>query len=257
MGDEFGSLPPQVRGFGLAADAYERGRPGYPAAAMDHLAAALDLGRSRRVADVAAGTGKLSRALAARTGWVVAVEPVAEMRQILQAAVPDVAVVAGRAEALPLAPASVDAVTVAQAFHWFDGPHALEEFWRVLRPDRQLAVVWNERDERTDLQADLERLFAPHRGAAPRYRGGAWRQVLTDSPRFGRLRSASFPWSVPVDRDRLLDRVRSTSFIATLPTAARHRVVAQAGEVFEQHAVGGDTVDLAYVTWVHVLRRQA
>src|SRR4051812_40459047 len=127
-------------GFALSAQAYEEGRPGYPPAALEPL----KLGAGMTVLDLAAGTGKLTRALAASEATVIAVEPVAEMR----AALPEsVTALDGTAETIPLEAGSVDLVTVAQAFHWFDGPAALAEIHRVLVPGGRLAVLWNRRVE--------------------------------------------------------------------------------------------------------------
>src|SRR5204863_4155198 len=83
--------------------------------------------------------------LAASGATVIGLEPVAAMRALLAAFAPAVASVA---ETLPLRDASVDAITVAQAFHWFDAPRALAEIARVLRPGGALVLVWNERDGR-------------------------------------------------------------------------------------------------------------
>src|SRR5690349_24104856 len=119
-------------GFALSAAAYERGRPGYPPAALAWLSERLRLGSGRAVVDLAAGTGKLTRPLADTGAEVVAVEPVAEMRARIGPAAARAH--DGTAEAMPLPDASADAVTVGQAFHWFDGPVALAEIHRVLRP---------------------------------------------------------------------------------------------------------------------------
>jgi SAM-dependent methyltransferase len=116
--------------FGAAADAYERARPSYPEAAIDWL-----LPRSaRRILDLGAGTGKLTRQIRARGVDVVAVEPSEGMRTRFSRGLPDVPVFAGSAEAIPLEDASVDAVVVGQAWHWFDPARAVPEVARVLNP---------------------------------------------------------------------------------------------------------------------------
>src|SRR4051794_24750537 len=117
-----GIHPAAATGFARSAQAYERGRPGYTNETVHWLAEQID---GRRVVDLAAGTGKLTRALVARDLDVVAVEPVAEMRAVIAA--DGIEALDGSAEAIPLPDASADAVTVAQAFHWFDGPRALAE----------------------------------------------------------------------------------------------------------------------------------
>jgi SAM-dependent methyltransferase len=154
--------PAAQQGFARAAGEYRRGRPGYPAAAIEHLAERLDLGPGRSVVDLAAGTGALTRPLLALRCVVVAVEPVAEMRAQLPAGA---RALDGTAERIPLPDAVADAVTVAQAFHWFDGDAALAEIHRVLRPDGVLALIWNRRVLEDPVNAAIEELVAPHRGA--------------------------------------------------------------------------------------------
>jgi SAM-dependent methyltransferase len=232
-------------GFARSAQAYERGRPGYPDAAVDRLVAALP---GRAVVDLAAGTGKLTRALVARGLDVVAVEPVAEMRAAIAA---PARAVEGTAEAIPLADAGVDAVTVAQAFHWFDGPRALAEIHRVLRPGGVLALLWNRRDTRDALQGRITDVLEPHRGDVPAHRDEAWRAVLRDSPLFGPLSEATFTNEQHVDAEGLADRVGSISFVAAMDAAERERLLA------EIRALAGDgTVTLRYVVELQLATRR-
>jgi SAM-dependent methyltransferase len=132
----------QALSFGAVADGYERLRPGYPAATVRWALGDAPL----RVADVGAGTGKLTRVLRAAGHDVLAVEPDPLMRERLARALPGITVEAGSGEALPLATASVDAVTFAQAWHWVDPSRAVPEVARVLRPGGRLVLVWNLRD---------------------------------------------------------------------------------------------------------------
>ena len=154
--------PTAAAGFGTSADAYERGRPSYPDAAVAHLAVELGLGPAVRVVDLAAGTGKLTRLLAQGGAEVVAVEPVAAMRKALARSLPGVDVLEGTAESIRLPSGSVDAVTVAQAFHWFDAPRALAELGRVLRPSGTLLLVWNDRDERVPWVEEYSAIVHAH-----------------------------------------------------------------------------------------------
>ena len=176
--------------FGRVAEAYERWRPEYSPAAVDHAVAALGLGSGSRVLDLAAGTGKLTRPLAARVGHVIAVEPDAGMRAFL-----DGDARPGTAEQIPVADGEVDAVFVGDAFIWFDPAPALAEIVRVLRPAGGLALLWNDwyqreepplPDEVRDLLTDLYLRFRGR--AAP---AGDWRDDIARSP-FGPLRHASF-----------------------------------------------------------------
>jgi ubiquinone/menaquinone biosynthesis C-methylase UbiE len=140
-------LNPATQAFARVADVYERARPSYPAEAVAWIVERAGLGPGAVVCDVAAGTGKLTRLLLPSGARVIAVEPVPEMREQLEAAVAGVEVLDGTAESLPLDDTSVDCITVAQAFHWFDYGRALPELERVIRPGGRLAVIWNVRDD--------------------------------------------------------------------------------------------------------------
>jgi len=170
--------PTAAAGFGSAADAYERGRPSYPDDAVAYLAAELRLGPAARVLDLAAGTGKLTRLLVEGGAEVVAVEPVAAMRAALERAVPGVTVVDGTAESIPLADGSVDAVTVAQAFHWFDAEAAIVEIHRVLRRGGRLGLIWNVMGADAGWLAALRELVHSTRGSAPAYGVSPWRAAF-------------------------------------------------------------------------------
>ena len=165
MGSELHEAAAQ--GFPGAAASYEAGRPTYPPQAVARLARELHLGTGRAVLDLAAGTGKLTALLVVTGSEVVAVEPVAEMRAVLEAALPGVRALPGTAEAIPLGSGTVDAVTVGQAFHWFRGDEALREIHRVLRPGGGLGLLWNDRDTSVPWVARLSELMEPHRRDAP------------------------------------------------------------------------------------------
>lgn len=222
-----GTHPTAAAGFGRAAGAYERGRPAYPQDAVDHIAAALRLGPGAIVLDLAAGTGKLTRMLAGTGASVVAVEPVDAMRAILSETAAGVEVRAGTAEAIPAADASLDAVTVAQAFHWFDAPRALAEIHRVLRPGGGLALVWNSFDVSVDWVAALQALVHPHRHGEPRYGRAGWERTIDATGLFGAVSERTFGLVQELDAAGLVDRIGSTSYIATLPDAERERLFAE------------------------------
>jgi len=136
-------VPELARSFGRIAAEYDAVRPDYAPAALARAEEVLGLGPAARVVDLAAGSGKLTRALAARFAEVVAVEPDEEMRAILGGRSPEIELVHGTAEDLPLADAVADAVFVGDAFHWFDAARAVAELERVIRPGGGLALLWN------------------------------------------------------------------------------------------------------------------
>jgi SAM-dependent methyltransferase len=211
--------PVAAAGFGAEAAAYERSRPSYPEAAVGVLVDQLELGAGVRVLDLAAGTGKMTRLLLATGADVVAVEPVAAMREQLRRGL-GVEALEGAAEAIPLPDRSVDAVVVAQAFHWFDAPRALAEIARVLQPGGALALVWNERDETVPWVAELSRIM--HWDTRQPYRVGTdWRTVVDPVGLFTPLQHRRFPHAHEIDVDLLLGRVVSTSYIAAMGPAER------------------------------------
>ena len=141
--------------FGAAAAAYAEHRPVYAAAAVEWALAPAGGRRPLRVADIGAGTGKLTAMLVRLGADVTAVEPDPEMLAELRRAMPEVRSAPGRAEELPLADASVDAVLAGQAMHWFDLDRALPEIARVLTPGGVLAGLWNVDDDRVGWVAEL------------------------------------------------------------------------------------------------------
>jgi len=234
-------------GYGRSAAAYERGRPGYPQSAIDFLAARLRLAPGRTVVDLAAGTGKLTRSLLTTGADVIAVEPVPEMRAALPAGA---RAVTGTAEAMPLAPASADAVTVAQAFHWFDGDAALAEIHRVIRPGGALALVWNRRRMDDALNQAIEDLLAPYRRQTSTFHTEAWRAAFERTKLFGPLAERVFTNEQRLDADGLADRIASVSFIAALEEKERTKVLRAARALS-----GGSSVTIRHDTKVQVADR--
>jgi SAM-dependent methyltransferase len=219
------SIHPQAeQGFGRAAEEYERGRPGYPPEAIAWLADRLGLRPGRTVLDVGAGTGKLTRALAPSGARLIALEPVAQMRAVLEREVPPAQALAGRAEEIPLPDASVDAVAAGQAFHWFDGPRALGEFHRVLRPGCRMGLIWNRRDSSQPLQQAIDEIIECHRQTAPAYSSDVWARVFTDSPLFAEAERTELTFEQPLDADGLVDRITSVSYVSALDSVTRARV---------------------------------
>jgi ubiquinone/menaquinone biosynthesis C-methylase UbiE len=235
--------PSAATGFARSVDAYERARPEYPPEAIAWLADELDLRPGRTVVDLAAGSGKLTRPLAALGCEVIAIEPVAEMRAAIG---PTARALDGTAEAIPLPDGSADAVTVGQAFHWFEGPAALAEIERVLRPGGVLALVWNRRPvESSALHAAISEIIAPYRGDAPSHGSGAWRDAFAGRE----LTERHFEFSQRLDADGLADRVGSTSFVAALDAAEREPLL----ERVRALAPNGP-VDVPYECEVHLWR---
>jgi SAM-dependent methyltransferase len=227
-----------AQSFALVADAYERGRPGYPEEAVRWLVGDTPLD----VVDLGAGTGKLTRVLVSLGHRVTAIEPLPEMLELLPAAAPGAFAILGSAEVIPLPDASADVVTAAQAFHWFDLPVALPEIARVLRPNGRLALIWNKRDNHEPWVAKLSETI----GSETLDRGDV-EEPIEASVLFGTVEKATFEWAQRLDRETLRDLVLSRSYCAIKPSGERERVLAEVERLFDEHARGGQ-LELPYVT---------
>jgi SAM-dependent methyltransferase len=235
------------RGFQRQAEAYERGRPGYPPPAIEWLLGELDVGTGSTVVDVGAGTGKLTRALLPSGASLIAVEPVAAMRGVLERELPTATALDGTAESLPVDSAAADAIVVGQAFHWFDASAALTEFHRVLRPAGRLGLIWNVRDRRQELQRAIDEITEPLRGDVPAQGDRRWHGDLRQSELFVARSERWFPFEVALDADTALDRIGSVSFIAALDDPARRQVLERVRELTVKHPEPWAYLTEAYV----------
>jgi SAM-dependent methyltransferase len=219
-----------ARGFADGAT-YQAARPGYPAAALEYLVRSLGLGPQARVVDLGAGTGLLTAQLRERFDDVTAIEPSAGMRDVLGASVNGVRVLEGRDVAMPLPDAAVEAVFVAQAFHWFDAPRALAEIRRVLVDGGGLGLLWNNRDESVGWVADFSRAMRWDR-CSPYVAGTDYAPVLAAGA-FARIARCGFRHVQHVDRRQLYQRVLSTSYVAVMGNDERRELMADVRAVVE------------------------
>lgn len=231
--------------FGAAAAVYEAGRPDYPAEAVEWmLEPAREAGRRLRVADVGAGTGKLTRVVAGLGAEVVAIDPDAKMLDTLRAHVPGVPTFEGTAERIPLADATLDGIVVGQAWHWVDPAAGSREAARVLRAGGVLGLVWNLRDESVDWVRRMTEVMTPSNAEEMLAEGGP--EV---GPEFDALEHRSWRWSRAMTREALLAMARSRSYVITAAPEMRDHIEAALGELFDEvGAVGDRAVELPYIT---------
>ena len=234
--------------FGSAAGAYESGRPDYPREAVDWMLAPVrEPGRALRVADVGAGTGKLTRTVVEAGAEVVAIDPDPDMLAALRTHVHGVPTFVGTGERMPLPDASVDAVLLGQAWHWVEPVAASAEVGRVLRADGVLGLVWNIRDESDPWVGRLT--AAMHGSHAEEMLSGDGPQVAEP---FDGLEARSWHWTRSLTRAALLDMVASRSYVITASDADRSAVLAAVSVLFDERritdATGAEVVDLPYVT---------
>jgi ubiquinone/menaquinone biosynthesis C-methylase UbiE len=217
-------LPELGLSFGRVAALYDRVRPDYSQESLDRAEEMLGLEASAHVLDLAAGTGRLTRELARRFARVVAVEPDEAMRGLIAGG----EVRAGTAESIPLDDATVDAVFVGEAFHWFDAERAVPEIARVLRPRGGVALFsnqWWETDPPVPERA-LELLRVPYVASGRAASVETWRGAFARSP-FEPLRDETFASELTVDPETLLSLYQTTSSIAALPDGERAQLVEQ------------------------------
>jgi SAM-dependent methyltransferase len=227
------------RAFGSQAEAYERGRPGWPAEAVAGL---LERWAARDVVDLAAGTGKLTRVLV-RHADVTAIEPVDGMRAVLERRVPEARVLAGTAETIPLPDGSADAVFVAEAFHWFELGRAPVEIARVLRPGGRLAVLWNRPGAEVEWLDEVYEVLKAHRIEHDQLPHKVdWRGAVEAT--FGPLEEEIAANEHVLDRELPLANLASHSSIGSLPPNRLAAALAAAGDVLERHGIERATVPL-------------
>jgi len=240
--------------FDRDADVYAQVRPTYPREAVEWLMPA----GTRQVLDLAAGTGKLTEVVDGLVGTgteVVAVDPSLPMLGELSARLPGVSTHQGTAEHIPLPDASVDAVLVAQAWHWFDADAAATEIARVLRPGGTLGVVWNVRDTSQDWVARFGEIL--HRGDAL--------EPVEAEPRgpglgtaFDAVQARTFRWSDRISAGTLRTLAGTRSYLLTLPDDERAARLAEVDALAATHPVlaGRAEIDLPYVTYAFRARRR-
>lgn len=245
--------PVAADGFGQEAATYDRVRPSYPADAVRWVADALLTDGAARVADVGAGSGIFTKLLLPRcdaTGArLLAVDPVATMRGLCAATLPRVPVVGATGEALPFRDGSLHAITVAQAFHWFDGPAAFAELARVLSPRGRIALLWNTRDRSLPWTDRLWEIVAATEHDAPWGDAEQWHTTaLADTPHFGPRHHATFHHAQLLTPEEVVARVQSVSHVAVLPAPERAAVLDSVRDLLrtDPSTAGRDVVAVPY-----------
>jgi len=230
---------------------YDELRPSYAPEAVAWVAERGSLRGGSVVVDLAAGTGQLSRRFAPLGVDLIAVEPAANMRAVLEERLPTVRIEEGTAEAMPSAVRSVDAVAVGNAFHHFERRTALAEIHRVLRPGGVLALCWAWPLEEEQLlilrMREIDEVFAAVRASneiATAYR--SWAKVPDTADGFGPFERREFPVTHVISSARLTDLYATSSDVASLPEPVRRDLLDQArrlsSELPETLRIPGRTV---------------
>jgi SAM-dependent methyltransferase len=239
--------------FGAHAGEYERARPAWPEEAARWLVPE----DAKLVVELGAGTGKLTRAVAALGVRVVAVEPDPRMLTVLRGL--GLEGVEGSAEAIPFGDGMADGVVAGSSLHWFELDRALPEIHRVVKPGGRFAFGWNHRDDRHPAVARMgDAVYAAQeRTRGPRWRSRDWTGELTASGLFEDVEHALFEHVHELPRAALGDHLLSYSGVAALPKDERGRVGREVAQILDSDASvsDGETLRLPFVVAANRARR--
>lgn len=240
-----GRLHAHADSFKAGADGYDAHRPSYPREAVAWMVGNGGT-QNMDVADVGAGTGKLTGLLLELGAHVVAVDPSADMLRVLHQNFPAVRVVDGSGESIPLPDSSVDLVAFAQAWHWVDVDTASAEVLRVLRPGGRLALIWNSRDEAVPWVSDLSRAMNSGQQAAGAFTPTVGAGLTVVDQRVDR-------WVQETTRDGIRSLVTTRSYYLVAGDAERTAILGRVEAVLDAHAeTREDPIRLPYLTetWI-------
>lgn len=255
------------RGFEAQVESYDKGRPDYPNDAVEEACAFGGLNTSseerRRVLEVGAGTGKLTRTLVQyvdRRG-IVAIEPADAMRAKFHENFADIEIMDAVVTKLPFEDGTFDAIFVGQAFHWFANEAALQEMARVLKVGGTLCLIWNLEDNSVEWVKRLRSLYeGKYDGDIPQFWKGLWRAVWKTPVAemlFQTPVEKTYSHRVYVTESLVWDRLVSKSYIAILPKEEQQALKRQV-EIVLKEELKGKTENIEYpqVTTVFLARKK-
>lgn len=243
--------------FSNRADDYAKYRPSYPAAAIDAILVGLAKPTDLIVADIGAGTGISSRLFADRGATVWAIEPNATMRQAAEPH-PRVRFRDGTAEQTGLPDHFVHLVLCCQSFHWFEPVAALTEFHRILQPQGQVALMWNDRNREDAFTSQY--ITTIRKAVDPRYFERLDRQAsdglaLQQNPLFQNYTRQVFVHSHQLDRSGLIGIALSASYLPKSGVAYEQLIIdlQQLYDRWTQDS-GEEMVKLSYRTHLYLAK---
>ncbi|MCC3267137.1 class I SAM-dependent methyltransferase [Arthrobacter gengyunqii] len=235
-----------ARSYEDGGEHYDRIRPGYPVEAVEWLFGCAPRSTEvplQQVADIGAGTGKYTRSLIAAGYQVTAVDPSVDMLRQLEQMLPGVPVLQGTAESTGLPSASMDAATVAQAWHWCDPVAASTELARILRPGGFLGLVWNQLDVSVPWVHRYSRIIHAGDVLRPGFRPAVGPEFVPDASHTAR-------WSQQMTPEDLMELAKSRSYYLSAPEPVRERVMANLTWYLFEHLGhrSGEPLELPYLT---------
>lgn len=231
--------------FGGVAEEYDRLRPSPAPEAVDWLLPA----NCSVAVDVAAGTGLFTRALGDRVPHVIAVEPDSRMRAVLASRSPDLVVLDGVGEAIPLEDGSADAVCVSSAWHWMDPDRAVPEIARVLRPGGRFAVIWTSRDREVDWVRELDGIHGTETADPVVRDHRRHREVIVEDGLFTGIERASFGFTRRMRIEDVLGMLTTYSGFITADRSEQQAVLDRARAVLAARFPAAGEIDVPTRSW--------
>lgn len=226
------------------ADVYDKYRPTYPAELIEWL---WEKTHAETVADIGAGTGIFTKCLSAKPWKITAVEPNADMLEKLRTNLPNVKILNAPAEDTGVTSASVDLVTAAQAFHWFDKAKFAEECKRIFTPNGRLAIIWNTRTD-TDMQKERNEIFLRSAGQYDSVKGNVNADgKFAPEKYFSEYERVSFLQSMTMDMEQYVGCEMSRSYAPKEGTPLYDVQLDELTRLFEKYQNDG-AVDVPYKT---------
>jgi len=240
---------------------YEKGRSDYPQESIEALAAALGLKEGKKILDLAAGTGKLSKVLKSYEIDLCAVEPSREMRAVYSELLQGVPIFEGHAESIPLPSESMDAVAVGTAFHWFEPKAALKEIARILKKGGGLALIWNMWDSRVQWIREIRGVLGLHEKGDV-VEGVGWRELTSPdfsgevfrtfegNGLFTALSYEGFRYSLQGSEKEIQARLLTMLVSGKMTDAAQAEMAKEVAKVLARHPEtrGKEVFDIPYRT---------
>jgi ubiquinone/menaquinone biosynthesis C-methylase UbiE len=227
------------------AKIYSKYRPTYPKALIDYLYSEIGLSESSTIADIGSGTGIFSRLLLQNNSRVIGVEPNDDMRQTAEKELTRFAKytsIKASAENTTLSDSSIDYITVAQAFHWFDRANFRLECKRILKSNSKVILVWNTRDSSSDLVIENDKInkqYCPGYNGFSGGTGGDDPENYADFFKGGKCEYQTFENNISFEKDGFIGRNLSASYAPKEGTEAYHAYIDGLERLFCKYSING------------------
>ncbi|MBF7682847.1 class I SAM-dependent methyltransferase [Acinetobacter sp. B5B] len=240
------------------AQDYQQARPSYPKDITTWLQQHLKLTQQSVILDLAAGTGKFTARLHPLTKNITAVEPVSAMREVFKQQYPKIHIIDALSHHIPLPSHQFDVIFCAQAFHWFSNIETLREMKRLLKPQGDLILIWNDKDTSQPWVKALSEHLKPFEKDAPRFYTHEWQQVFVQQHLFHAVATHQFNYvHTGTVQQVVTQRLLSSSFVKTWPSSAQKQLKYDLEHIVHQMQGKSNTDDIAFPYLTHIYHFRA